>query len=177
MTPSQRGNVVKLLDKDINGTLPKGTRSVQIQMHFERESGTYDDGYADNLSFVLTKPNSATTGTISGEVFNDTNGDSKLDNSEKGESGWIVYVDSDNDGQYDPGETEVKTNSSGDYSLNLKPGKYTIRVQVRSGFYETSPTSLSYTVNVSGGSSNSSDNFGVKTISPTAGGSRIIAPA
>jgi len=164
VTAANRGNVTELLSRSKTTTLPVGTRFVQIQLHFERLAGTYDDGYADNLSFVLTQP--PTTGQVTGTVFADANTNGKFDLGEKGESGWMVYIDSNNDSQYDPGETEVTTNSSGQYTLTLKPGTYIIRVQVRAGFYETSPHALEFSVTVTAGGKISNDNFGVKAISP-----------
>ncbi len=49
---------------------------MQIQIHFQRTDGTYDDAYADNLSFVLTNDTTPATitGTVSGTIFKDTNG-------------------------------------------------------------------------------------------------------
>lgn len=34
-------------------TVPTGSRFAQVQIHFERSSGTYDDGYADNVSLIF----------------------------------------------------------------------------------------------------------------------------
>jgi hypothetical protein len=162
VTAANRGNVTELLLRSTSGVLPVGTRYVQIQLHFEREAGTYDDGYADTLSFILTSP--PTTGTVSGVVFKDANANGKQDSGEAGQSGWIVYVDANNNGQYDPGETYVVTSSTGAYTLTLKPGKYEIRTQVRSGYYETHPAALEYTVNVTAGGKITGDLFGVKPI-------------
>src|SRR4051812_25196388 len=54
ITPVNRANVTGLLLKSFTGTLPKLTRFIKVQIHFETLSGGYNDGYADELSAVLT---------------------------------------------------------------------------------------------------------------------------
>lgn len=51
---SERGGVTGLLARDASGFVPVGTRSVDIILTMTRLQGTYNDGYADNLSLVLT---------------------------------------------------------------------------------------------------------------------------
>ncbi len=165
VTAANRGNKTELLSKSTAGTLPVGTRKVQIQIHFERTDGTYDDAYADNLSFVLTNPTAATTGKVSGTIFKDTNGNGiQSGSTETGLSGWMVYVDANNNSQFDPGETFATTNSSGAFTLTLKPGKYTLRAQVRSGFAETTPKTFAFTVTVAAGGSITGEKFGMKPV-------------
>jgi hypothetical protein len=162
VTASQRGNVTKLIQKTLSNTLPAGVRFVQIQMHFEKTSGTYIDGYADSLSFKLT----STQGTISGNVFKDSNGNHAQDSGESALSGWMVYIDKNNNGQFDVGETSKLTDSSGKWSFTLDPGSYVIRVQVRAGFYETAPTALKFTPTFAGGENLLNQKFGVRPINP-----------
>ncbi len=162
VTASNRGNVTELLSRSTSGVLPVGTRYIQIQLHFQRSSGTYDDGYADSISMVLSTP--PTTGTVSGVIFKDANGNGKQDSGEAGLSGWMAYIDANNNGQYDPGETYVITSSTGAYTFTLKPGKYEIRAQVRSGYYESHPSALEYTVNVTAGGKTTGELFGMKPI-------------
>ena len=50
--------------------------------------------------------------------------------------------------------------------VELSPGKYTLRTQVRDGYYNTAPHTLSYTVNVTAGSSLTTAVFGEKAIAP-----------
>ncbi|WP_460167820.1 C25 family cysteine peptidase [Thermostilla marina] len=45
------------------------------------------------------------TGTIAGHVYDDTNGNGRLDDGETGKAGEIVYLDLDNDGYRDQGTT------------------------------------------------------------------------
>lgn len=51
--------------------------------------------------------------TISGTVFNDANADQTVDNSETGMAGVSVYIDSNSNGYFDPGEPSVMTDSKG----------------------------------------------------------------
>lgn len=51
-----RSNNTGLLFRDVLGTVPIGTRSINVFLQMTRLDGTYNDGYADNLSLVLTAP-------------------------------------------------------------------------------------------------------------------------
>lgn len=58
---TDRGNVTELLFRSTSGLVPIGTRQIDIVMHATRIIGTDNDGYADNLSLVLTRaPGTAT---------------------------------------------------------------------------------------------------------------------
>lgn len=56
VTPAQRGGVTKLLQRAQSAVVPVGTRSILVRQVATRLSGTYNDGYADNLSLRLTIP-------------------------------------------------------------------------------------------------------------------------
>jgi hypothetical protein len=64
---AERNNTSGLLPRSTSGTVPAGTRSIDVVLLMTRLSGTYNDGYADNLSFILTSPTAAMT-SISGQV-------------------------------------------------------------------------------------------------------------
>lgn len=51
---SERNNQTGLLQRDTTGTVPVGTRSILVGLEMTRLAGSYNDGYADNLSLVLT---------------------------------------------------------------------------------------------------------------------------
>lgn len=53
VTPEERGNGTGLLHRQSTGLLPVGTSKVMFSLSMERLSGGDNDGYADNLSFVL----------------------------------------------------------------------------------------------------------------------------
>ncbi|HET9405541.1 MAG TPA: hypothetical protein VFO57_13270, partial [Burkholderiales bacterium] len=55
VTATDRGGVTSLLERSTTGHLPAGTRRVEFILTATAQSGQ-NDGYADNLSFVLTPP-------------------------------------------------------------------------------------------------------------------------
>ena len=61
VTAADRGELTGLLDRSTAGLVPAGTRSVDLVLTATRYQGSSDDGYADNLSFVLAAP-----GVVSG---------------------------------------------------------------------------------------------------------------
>lgn len=52
---TDRGNATALLLRSTTGTVPAGTRTVEVVLALTRLDGSYDDGYADNLSLVLAR--------------------------------------------------------------------------------------------------------------------------
>ncbi len=49
-----RGNERGFVYRDATGLIPIGTRSVAVQLVMTRTAGVFNDGYADNLSLVIT---------------------------------------------------------------------------------------------------------------------------
>lgn len=49
-----RNNVTGLLERSTDGIVPIGTRSIEIRLALTRNAGSYNDGYADNLTLKLT---------------------------------------------------------------------------------------------------------------------------
>jgi uncharacterized protein (DUF2141 family) len=126
-------------------------------------SGGFDVGM-DNVQFSQAK---IQLGSVSGTVFNDVNGNGKKDaTTDKGLAGWRVYVDANNNGMYDSGETFVTTDANGNFSFkNLAAGTYIFSVQLKRGYYQTAPHALVYTVTITS-QTVTGDLFGVKAISP-----------
>lgn len=56
VSAADRGNVTKLLPRGTSGNVPTGTRQIEVLLQITRTTGSYNDGYADNLSLVLTAP-------------------------------------------------------------------------------------------------------------------------
>src|SRR5207249_5594248 len=52
VTVTDRAHGTGLLLRSLNGSLPKNTRFVQVQIRFDRFDGGFNDGYADELSLV-----------------------------------------------------------------------------------------------------------------------------
>jgi hypothetical protein len=54
VTLTDRNFATKLLERGATGTVPAGTRRIEIQLRMHRADGSFNDGYADNLSLVLS---------------------------------------------------------------------------------------------------------------------------
>jgi hypothetical protein len=53
VSAADRGNHTGLFARDTQGYIPVGTLSVGIALDMTRNAGSYNDGYADNLSFAI----------------------------------------------------------------------------------------------------------------------------
>ncbi|MCI0464593.1 MAG: MSCRAMM family adhesin SdrC, partial [Gemmataceae bacterium] len=81
---------------------------------------------------------SVSTNAISGQKFNDLNGNASQDAGEPGLSGWTLFLDSNFNGNLDGGEVSTLTDASGNYSFtNLAVGLYRVRVVTQSGWLRT----------------------------------------
>jgi hypothetical protein len=56
VTEAERKGETTLLPRSTTGTVPVGTRSIQVVMTSTRVEGAYDDGYGDNISLSLASP-------------------------------------------------------------------------------------------------------------------------
>jgi hypothetical protein len=54
VTVGERNSITGLLERSTSGQVPLGTRNILVQLTATRLAGDYNDGYADNLSLVLT---------------------------------------------------------------------------------------------------------------------------
>lgn len=57
VTPADRGNSTGLLYREADDWLPVGTSALMFSLSMERLGGGDNDGYADNLAFVVAAPN------------------------------------------------------------------------------------------------------------------------
>jgi V8-like Glu-specific endopeptidase len=98
------------------------------------------NGFNNTGSMSSTFAVQPRTGSISGTVYNDADGDGSLDNGETGLSNWIVYLDMDNNGQFNGSDVSTSTDSTGHYSFSSLPlGTYTVREITPSGWKQTQP--------------------------------------
>ena len=98
--------------------------------------------------------------SISGNVYNDIDGTGTLHTSSNALANWRVYLDSNNNGQYDPGEPTAITDSAGSYTIaGLTPGSYTLRDVVQPTWYATAPESGSRPISLGSGQSLTGQNF------------------
>jgi serine-aspartate repeat-containing protein C/D/E len=80
------------------------------------------------------------TGSISGQKFNDLNGDGVRQAGEPVLSGLTVFLDTNNNGVLDNGETSTTTDANGNYTFpNLGPGTYLVREMLQPGIVQTTP--------------------------------------
>jgi len=56
VTPADRGNATGLFYREVSNWLPVGTSRLMFSLSMERLGGGDNDGYADNLAFVLDAP-------------------------------------------------------------------------------------------------------------------------
>ena len=143
---------------------PAGWRQTFPINNFGQHVTLAAGGVVQNLFFGFAPPAAA---SISGTVFNDANGDQKLDNGESGISGWEVYIDLNNNGKFVSGDPETTTDANGDFSFNgLFPGTYIVRVVAPAGWSQTTPTNnFGQHITVTSGQMVKSVLFGEKKIS------------
>lgn len=66
--------------------------------------------------------------SISGTVFGDQDADGAIDQGETGLSGWVLFLDANNNGNLDNGEPSTVSGSGGTFQFtNLGPGTYRVR--------------------------------------------------
>ncbi len=113
------------------------TSSTSFRWRQVNHSGNGFDNWAiDNVFVGVPQP-----GEISGSKWNDFNGDGKQDANEPGLAGWTIYLDDNQNGQLDSGETSTKTDINGDYTFtNLNPGTYTVAEVLKPGWEQTFPS-------------------------------------
>jgi hypothetical protein len=64
VSAADRANLTALLFRSASGSVPVGTRFVDIALNMTRTEGAYNDGYADNLSLVLSAVPEASTSLL-----------------------------------------------------------------------------------------------------------------
>jgi hypothetical protein len=108
---------------------------------------------------------------ISGNVWNDLNGNGVQDSGEPPLASWKVFLDADADGQWAEGETLVESDPEGFYFLaGLATGAYSVAAVLPAGWRATSPARDAYTVAYTAGEVVSGRSFCVHRPSAKAGG-------
>jgi hypothetical protein len=128
-------------------------------------SGYFDVALASGQ--VVTGKNFGITQKIliSGNVFNDANGDRLKNSGELGLSSWRVFIDADSDGLWDSTEKYAFSDGSGNYSFKtLSAGTYKLRVVQQSGWTRTTPTAGYHSVTLSAGQTATGKLFGERRI-------------
>lgn len=79
-------------------------------------------------------------GAITGTKFEDVDGDGARDDGEPGLAGVVIYLDSNDNGSIDAGETSTLSAADGSYSFtDLAPGTYQVRELLPAGWITTLP--------------------------------------
>ncbi|HET6248480.1 MAG TPA: SdrD B-like domain-containing protein [Tepidisphaeraceae bacterium] len=131
-------------------------------------------GVLTGLDFGVFIPTAGHNGTITGSIFDDSNGDHKLDDGEGNLGGATAYLDLNHDGKFDTGDVSTNALGNGEFTfLGLAPGSYSVGFDLGSGAesLQTFPLSGFATVTVAAGQTVSAGMFGVQpegAASPTA---------
>jgi hypothetical protein len=80
-------------------------------------------------------------GKVSGSVFDDADGDGFKSGTEPPLAGRTVYADVNFSGAFEPGEPATLTSATGNFTLSLRPGTYTLRQVLPVGWIQTAPAS------------------------------------
>ena len=124
---------------------------------------------AGNWTFDLTSGEHAVganfgrvaAASISGSTFYDSNQNGFREPEETGVPNWTVFIDDNDDGILDAGETSLTTDPLGDYFIpDLFPGSYHISALPRPGWVQTSPVAGNWDLVVSVGEALTQIDFG-----------------
>ena len=110
---------------------------------------------AGGRDFALSR-----TGSVSGTVFDDPDGDGQQDAGEGTLAGFTQYVDYDGDNALDAGEPSAVSVTGGGWSIaGVRAGSWTLR-QLPNGAYAcTSPSPCTYTISVTSNGAVTARNF------------------
>ena len=107
--------------------------------------------------FLSVNTASYPSGGISGQVYNDLNGDGSEEPGEPGLENWEVDVFDSNDNFV----ASEDTDANGDFNFQgLEPGTYTVQEVLQSGWTQTAPPGSTFTVTVTAGSTVTGLQFG-----------------
>ena len=150
----------------VTNTAPFASVTPNLSWNFVTTNGKFPSrlsAYISSTATLITVPDSHKVNlinpvlntSISGQKFNDLNGNGVLDGGEPGITGWRIRLSQSG--------TQVEstlTDANGNYGFQgLAAGTYTVTEETQSGWTRTSSPS-SYTIVVTSGSFSSNNNFG-----------------
>jgi subtilisin-like proprotein convertase family protein len=121
------------------GFAPTGAGSFVVNLPTGTSTATFDAGQIQSAPAVY------------GNVFTDTNSNGNPDPGEAGQAGRIVFVDADNNGTLNGGETQTTTSALGNYYIPLTAGAHQIRLVPLAGMAPTLPANNLHSINVTTG--------------------------
>lgn len=122
----------------------EGTASESINLANLAAGNYYVQVYQfeGNTNYTLNLSTTAqiNVGSISGINWNDANGNGLQDGGELGLANWTIYLDQNENGQFDTGEISTTTDANGNYTFTgLAPDTYTVAKVLQPGWLQTSP--------------------------------------
>jgi len=108
---------------------------------------------------------STVPGRIGGVVFNDANNNGTRQGTEGGVQGVRIYVDANNNQEFDTGELFAISNQFGAYDLsNIPPGEISIRIDVESPLGQTAPAGDAFFIDLLPNGNQQGLLFGVRNL-------------
>ncbi|MGB3511209.1 MAG: S8 family serine peptidase [Microcoleaceae cyanobacterium] len=154
----------------LNGILNSSTIGIENASGSEGVQISYNDGYAEeglavkiDLASEESQPHIVSVGSgenvedinfgnrslnqdpgsISGYKWDDLDGNGEWDENEEGLPDWTIYIDENENGELDEGETSTITDEEGYYEFEgLDAGSYTIGEVISDGWQQTYPDSI-----------------------------------
>lgn len=131
------------------GTLPSGWYLDSAVCSDQSPVSAIDLSVGENIICTF---NNVKYGSISGRKLNDLDGNADTAGDRYPVSGYTIFIDANNNGKLDPGETSTETASDGTYSFtNLKPGTYTVVEVLKVGWIVLPNESTSQSVTIAAG--------------------------
>jgi len=110
---------------------------------------------------VLPDTSTGLLGEIRGTKFEDINGDGTFNVGDNGLDCWTIYLDTNNDGQLNPGEPSTETDALGRYVFSGLPSdNYRVREVQMSGWLSTYPSNGRHDITLLEGQISEKNNFG-----------------
>jgi len=162
-TVGSDANAGGLTTVDVKFTAVTGvTYGIGVFVSGTADTGAYTLTLNGDLSAPVQSTPAATTGSLSGVVFNDANSDGTQNNGEAGLAGWTVFVDLAGTGQFVDGDPIATTDQNGAYTFpGLQPGAYEVIVESKTGYTQTTPANNTGTTGiVAGGRDTPVSSFG-----------------
>ena len=145
-----------------------------VQVEFIRDRFAPGEGIIGELRTAAALANTLVTGTaggtVSGQVFNDTNRDGTSVN-DSGLGGVTVFADIDGNGVLDPTDPRAVTAADGTYTLTVTPGTYNVIAITPTQFVATTASQQSATIGLGGAVTGI--NFGFNQVIPDITGTKF----
>ena len=126
-----------------NAYLSASTGMSGVAIFLDATRGGMELSHSGRQSFLapgaINFANTPFAAIIGGVKFQDMNGNGVRDDGEPGMAGWTIFLDTNNNGKLDVGETRTTTDANGGYRFSdLTPGvTYVVREVQQAGYVQT----------------------------------------